>query len=421
MSLHNSESLLNDVSLKLGAIRQAKRMFAEQLAPEFSFFDYFRADEMALSACIAGLLDPNGTHGQGNVFLQAFFTHMVPKKDLVSNFKVCDVKTEHQTNNQRRIDIVLRFDDVIVGIENKPWAGETPEQLSAYAIYLETEAKRMGKKWLLIYLCDRDPLSLCKSLREHHEKQGTFIQCSFAQLGVWLEECSTKAKALQVRIFIEELQKFVRMRVKGELDMNEEKETTGVILASQRNLIAAFDVFKALEATKVQLLEQLKDDLSTQLKVKGYELDWVDSFSQNLMAYAGFGIKFHPNQDIYLRFEFEKSDRRGLLWGFKRNDNVTYQVDRWKTINHCMQSFGEGGNPEKEIYWPWWSADSTHIFGENLRDWYQNVRPWSLLLSQPSDGQSIASRITHLATEVHAAMKDHPSILIANAKLVASA
>ena len=155
MSSAVSQTLLEAVSYKLGAVREAKRMFAEQLAPEFSFFSYFRSDELALSACIAGLLDPNGAHGQGSVFLQAFFAHMVDKKDLLFDFKSCEVRTEHQANDQRRIDIVLRFDDAIVGIENKPWAGDQNQQLSDYANYLEEKA--VGKKWLLIYLCDRDP------------------------------------------------------------------------------------------------------------------------------------------------------------------------------------------------------------------------------------------------------------------------
>lgn len=414
-----SESLLEDVSSKLEALREAKRMFAEQLAPDFSFFDYFRSDEMALSACIAGLLNPNGTHGQGSVFLQAFFAHMIDKKDLVFGFENCEVRTEHQANDKRRIDIVLRFDDLIIGIENKPWAGDQNEQLSAYATYLEVQANAVDKKWLFIYICDRDPSpeSLSPVLRKQYKDSGNFIQCSFAQLAVWLQECSTKAKALQVRVFIEELHKFVRVRVKRELDMTEEKETTKIILKSQRHLEAAFDVFNTLEATKVKLLEDFREKLQGALNVKRFHLVWDPLFSTGWQKYLGFGVKSHINQDIYLRFEFQGTQRCGLIWGFKRRDDkVTYDGERWKAINDCMARDFQGGCPETKD-WPWYSANSAPVFGEDLANWFQNPRPWALLLNQLNDSPSVASRITNLAADLYVKMEDHASKLIANPSL----
>ena len=62
------EELLKDVAFKMGTLREARNRFSAQLAPEFSIFDYLRTDEMGLSKCIASLLDPKGTHGQGSVF-----------------------------------------------------------------------------------------------------------------------------------------------------------------------------------------------------------------------------------------------------------------------------------------------------------------------------------------------------------------
>ena len=411
MSSVISQSLLEDVSSKLGALREAKRMFAEQLAPEFSFFDYFRSDELALSACIAGLLDPNGTHGQGSVFLQAFFAHMVDKKDLLFDFKSCEVRTEHQANDQRRIDIVLRFDDAIVGIENKPWAGDQNQQLSDYANYLEEKA--VGKKWLLIYLCDRDPSpnSLPPDQWEKYLKNGNFIQCSFAQLGAWLNDCSTKAKALQVRIFIEELHKFVRMNVTGELDMTGEKETIRIIRESHRNLEAAFDISNALEATKVQLLERFHGELQKALGDAGFHLVWDDALFAGSTS-CGFGVKFSHEQDIYLRFEFQLRGRSRLFWGLCREVKPANRDSiRWECINKMMMSeFGTHDTLESNM-WPWYRESTKDIFGSEMRDWLTDPKPWLLLMSTIESGQGISSSIVKLAHRVHQALSGQISVL----------
>ena len=114
------DALLDEISFNVGTLRQAKQRFSDQLAPEFSIFDYFRSDEMALSNCLAGMLDPNGRHGQGNIFLRAFFETIFHEKKWTINFDYCKVVTEKQANGQRRIDIYLEFMGCIIGIENKP-------------------------------------------------------------------------------------------------------------------------------------------------------------------------------------------------------------------------------------------------------------------------------------------------------------
>ena len=414
MSSVISQSLLEDVSSKVGALREAKRMFAEQLAPEFSFFSYFRSDELALSACIAGLLDPNGAHGQGSVFLQSFFVHVLHKKDLVLDFKSCKVTTEHQANDQRRIDIVLHFDDAIIGIENKPWAGDQYEQLSDYAKYLEAKAKAVGKKWRLIYLCDRDP-SLESWHSDEHRKElkesGHFIQCSFAQLGAWLNDCSTKAKALQVRVFIEELHKFVRMNVTGELDMTDVKETARIIRNSDKNLEAAFDISNALETTKVQLLEDFRGELQKVVEDAGFHLVWDNAMFAGSTS-CGFGVKFIKEQDIYLRFEFQLRGRSRLFWGLCREVKPPNRDStRWERINKMMVSeFGARDTPDSKM-WPWYRESTKDIFGWEMRDWLSNPKPWLLLMGGTESDQLISLSIVKLAQRVHEALSSEISVL----------
>ena len=398
MSSANIELLLKEIAFETGTLRNAKKLFADKLAPDFSFFDFMRSDEMGLSNCFASLLNPNGTHGQGSVFLEIFLGH-VEKNNWVSEVNNCKVITEKQANGARRIDIFLEFTDAIVGIENKPWAGDQNKQLSDYANYLNKTSQ--GKKWLLIYLCDDDPslISLTLEERSSLERSGNFIHKSYAEIINWLNDCAGKARALPVRIFIEELSKFVRTRVRGDLDMSEENEAVKVILSSQQNFESAFDVFSAMEATKVNLLKTFRYELQEALHKENLQLVWDETMSRGWNTYSGFGVTFHPDQKIYLRFEFNNSNLNGLSWGFRRKDeSTTYKDEIWNAIAESMKrNYGDGG---RSPWWPWYKDNTNDLFGSDIRNWANDVRPWSFINFDSNKEPKLAKRVTDLAINV---------------------
>ena len=82
------------------------------------------------------------------------------------------------------------------------------------------------------------------------KESGQFVRLTYANVIEWLEDCACQSKALVVRIFIEELAKFIRMNINGELDMSEEIEMKKVILKSPESLSSAFQVFKAMDGAK---------------------------------------------------------------------------------------------------------------------------------------------------------------------------
>lgn len=175
---------------------------------------------MGLSRCIADLLNPNGKHGQKEVFLESFLKLL--KINWPANTKTCSIELEKQANGQRRIDIYLRFKNgEIIGIENKPWTGDQKNQLSEYASFIEKEVN--GNKWLLIYLSNNEPSgnSGIKEMQEALENEGKFIQLSYSDVIEWLENCACQSKALVVRLFIDGLAKVIRRNINVELEMSE--------------------------------------------------------------------------------------------------------------------------------------------------------------------------------------------------------
>ncbi|MDO9051764.1 MAG: PD-(D/E)XK nuclease family protein [Methylotenera sp.] len=420
------QTLLNDVAFKVGTLKKANELFSDRLAPNFNIFDYLRTDEMGFSRCVASLLNPTGTHGQGSLFLEDFLKRI--DKDLFLTeldnhwtgveVKGCQVGLEKQANGQRRIDVYLRFKNgEIIGIENKPWAWDQKDQLKDYAQFIEKEAK--CRKWLLIYLSNNDPTnseySINKEQREKLEKSGNFIWLDYSELIEWFEYCSQKSKALVVRVFIEELAKFTRMKINGALDMSEEKEIKNIILKSKENIESAFHISKAIKAAKVDLLEKLRIDLNESLTTNRFVFLWDEQMTNEWKSYTGFDVKFHEEQSLYLRFNFESSDLRNLIWGIRKGKSIKKDAEIWNKINSVMNDkFGAGGKTE---WWPWWNYihNNNDLFSEDFRHWDKNEGPWLSIINR-----EIVAKITTLAISVREVFNENPDILTGDVTLTTS-
>ena len=218
--LDNIDALSKRVLLDVLALRKARDLFSDQLAPEFSFFDYLSAKENGISRCFRDLLDPKGKHGQRRLFLDSFLRRIGP--DHWASAAECrKVIVEQPTDKNRRIDIYLEFDKGLIGIENKPWAGDEGRQLHHYAAWLmQTARRRRCKYWCLIYISntDPDPSSICNAEREQLKRDKRFYQMPYSEVIEWLEEGAASTKALAVRIFLDQMARFIRANVNGEID-----------------------------------------------------------------------------------------------------------------------------------------------------------------------------------------------------------
>lgn len=97
---------------------------------EFCFFDLFNIDENKMSDILAFLLDPEGRHGQGRLYLEEFCKWL-----SITPVNYADVKVIREREN--RIDILLKISDTYVIIENKyRGAQDQQSQLERYYIYV---------------------------------------------------------------------------------------------------------------------------------------------------------------------------------------------------------------------------------------------------------------------------------------------
>lgn len=200
--------------------------------------------EAQLSDVFKDLLDPEGSHGQGSIFLGLFLSQLdsisqyhsaaVPEQrelpivaalrsDLERSSRHISVVREQPTEKRRFVDLVVRGRTKgILGIENKPWAGHLNNQLADYACYLR--GKDNDGCWALVYIAELPGqvpgTSIRSDVREKLKNSGNYIELSYAvEIAAWLKECYRICEGDKVRWFLRDLREFITKRFRaGEVE-----------------------------------------------------------------------------------------------------------------------------------------------------------------------------------------------------------
>jgi len=375
----NVTDLLQKVDRKLEVIRELEERFSDVLAPRFCIFNYLRDDEYGLSRCLGDLLDPKGPHGQGTLFLDRFLG-MIGMDELCASSTEAKVRLEKSTDEKRRIDIFIEFPNALVGIENKPWAADQDLQLLDYAGFLEQEAAgRSGSlEWKLIYLSNREPSDDSTGGKEFDNYESDHYQhCTYKDLECWLQECAAKCNALPVRVFIEELAKYVRINLNGELGMTAEKEVRESVLADAESIRSAAAIYSAWPEIRSELMEKFMRQMNEKAKELGdplpIRIDWDDGFVQG-KAYHGFNVSFESGQVNKLRFEFDATRHNWFFWGITGRGEDS-DAERSKKIRSIMEE-AFGGSKDNR-WWHWYAyAGDTNAMSYDFLHWESSPEPW---------------------------------------------
>lgn len=112
---------------------------------EFDLLSALDPNEMQLSRMFADFLNPEGSHGQGAIFLQALLNYVWKAPAPPREIQSAKVDLEYGIEGSRRIDITIEAkfsatESIWIGIENKPWAIEQNNQINSYYKALELKA-----------------------------------------------------------------------------------------------------------------------------------------------------------------------------------------------------------------------------------------------------------------------------------------
>lgn len=220
-------------------------------APRFNILQPFRFNELWHSALLAELLNPHGSHGQGDHFLRRFMQHCLSRfgegagKVFSSEFDFSaawKVTTERDVRPFGRLDIVIENAEygVLIVIENKVAAPEGQHQMRNYGAWLAEHNETYPHQALLLLTPDG---------AESVSHGGIpYYRLSYRQdISGWLEAALTDVAAVRVSGTIAQYLDLIRREAVSDASGLQE------FLRQPENLPTAVHV--------AQQIEQLRDKL----------------------------------------------------------------------------------------------------------------------------------------------------------------
>ncbi|MDP1665914.1 MAG: PD-(D/E)XK nuclease family protein [Methylobacter sp.] len=372
--------------------------FAPKLAPRFNSFKFIRPDEMKLSEILAMLLNPQGDHAQGDIFLRLFFAEIDLTYPIYkSNIKIgCEVSTDRIENKSRRIDIEINFGDQFgLAIENKPWTYDQFQQLSDYAKQMQN---KFGENWCLIYLSgdDSNPSegSVSPAQLETWEENNQYKKINFGQILEWLKKCEAQCQADHVRHFLRDFIGYCRSEFLGETDMVDANLIKDFALKCE-NLELSLAIGQQMIAIKEELLKKFVADLETQFKDALPSWEFTPDKNFSYWSCKRNPFKFHKVEweNYCLAIEFDKNQCIGLAFGVRKMDDNIPDLpdDVLKNLNEKLNKSGL-----KSSWWPWYQNFPSPYF-----EWWNNIEPW-LDIQSGEMAKRVIDEIVALAHESEA-------------------
>lgn len=175
---------------KIETIENLQKLKGEK----FNIFSVLKMERLEVethSALIYELINPLGTHCQGNKYLDLFVRHVLN----IDDFDLTDVcvKREEMTDEGRRIDLSIKNKKYFIVIEMKIDAGDQPQQLSDYKIY--ADSKEFTTKLYYLTLDGKDASN--ESITDDKNEKVDYAKISFSyHMLEWIEACIEKSSLL---------------------------------------------------------------------------------------------------------------------------------------------------------------------------------------------------------------------------------
>ncbi len=152
------EDGIEEINIK--DLEEVEKIKENYIKEDINFFNPFVDTDLAKSEVrhlnfITNLINPNGSHMQGDKYLKIFIDELLAFEDLKNNkdlqnfchTKNVKVQTEYHVGNGR-IDMWLENDNFIIAIEGKTETEDSDGQLTKYENFLQ----KQNKDYLLFYL-----------------------------------------------------------------------------------------------------------------------------------------------------------------------------------------------------------------------------------------------------------------------------
>ncbi len=365
----------------------------------YNIFRILKMTEQEVIMCrfLADLLNPEGEHGCGILFLKSFLQNVLKETRVNDTLLMhTDVFREVMIDGARRIDLVIENARFLIPIEVKIYAKEQNGQCFDYYAY----ARQYDKDTQLVYLTRHGSLPSEYSRRS---KDGTeivsddSIMCISWERDIYewldgvlprLEDPVIKAVIMQ---YMEAIDSFTD-RKDGRI-----METCLDILYESADFFrAGIQIEKTVKAAKLKLIQLVLDDFKKEMEhiapVYGLELEQeakyydytersYEEFYDRGSTYPGLNyiVKNAGFQNSSLQMWFRIEIEYSLYAGFVIFDREARTKDgqaKGREVDHITDKLAEEASRylEKDIITPvdWWLA-WCYSNGKRQEDYYTDV------------------------------------------------
>ena len=275
-NMENLQTFLDEVKLiwKKSEVEKAE---AHKRGEHFNIFNVLDlpSDEIRThSAFIAELLDPNGSHGLGDQFLQSFVNTIDCLKSWHFDTQSAKVHKELSIGGKNedcseggRIDIVVESNGKAIIIENKIYAGDQEKQLVRYYNY---GTKNYSNGIRLLYLT----LNGDDASEYSHEKlvinEDYYAIAYNHEISDWLQRCiEFSARQPLVRETLIQYQNLINQLTMNNMDKNSQEELLK-LMSDPKNIDSICSILNLEAKWREQIFNSY---VLTPLKEKFKELD----------------------------------------------------------------------------------------------------------------------------------------------------
>lgn len=346
-------ALLEDVFAIQASNRRNRVEVARYTAPNFTPLDFLDTKERGLSRILAWLLNPQGSHEQGAVFLDEFMRWLDLDDEWRRDLDSAKVILEAPTIVAKRVgylDVLVRLKGRMLAIENKPAAVDQPEQVRRYLADLSS---RRLDAYCLVYLSGSGRAPSDKSVGEDEfgaaVAAGTLRVQGYAAIADWMNACMPRCAAPSVSAMLDGIKKHVLREFAGVTDIKQAEQVADRVVGSEDMLDSALALLEAGPLIKERLIAILIKQVEDLIRMKrGWSICRSDLGPTNNSGLiigltratsVGFGIQFDRSDYQWLFYGVNSVDGRPLPRGVKKSiqclvgtTNGTQMWPVWKQV-----------------------------------------------------------------------------------------
>lgn len=378
MRANKLDSFFHDIGYRLKIAQNTKKLLDKRLASSFSLFPYIAPNENRISEIIRDLLDPNGNHGQGDIFLQKFI-EIIEKPEFYESGDHAFIRIEEHTtsieNNKRRIDILIEIKrnnqhHAGIAIENKPWAIDQNKQLDDYSDHI----RQRYPNYYIIYLTPdgREPPEHSAAKTKINDKEAPLSISYKYHITSWLQACQKESQADYVRQFLSDFSNYCHQPNLNHQNMKnteiESKTIIDYLIENNKNLELALSISNIIQETKKIVISDFFDSLKNQMGIAFPEHEINSNLHNYPSKYTRISLS-KPEWGIEIALENEDKFANSFVIGVTIKDGVkTKPQTKTAIFNATKKSYSQSGQfNEHWIYWDWlktygsWTNDDVLI------------------------------------------------------------